>query len=765
MKKRLLIFIFIITVIIGITIPAYAERIKYSGVARTSTGTVLGTATVSTYLAGTTTPAGVYTASSGGAAVYSVTSDTGGRFTFYVDTADYGFVQQFKVVATKDGYETVSLDNIYELQLPTDAAGYLVNDGSGNLSWSSSLSSGGITFDSTPDASGEIGYASNHFNWFANSEDFVITAAANLWTFSSNTDATFAFTPSVTFTGGASLGGTLAVGANNLTMTGSLGATGSRVTKGWFTDIESTNAPSVNGVAANASLGLMTNLMTTAGDVLYGGASGANTRLGIGTAYQVFHTNSGATAPAWTSTLGATGTRLTKGWFTDLESTNIPTVGGTALLSSLTAPVFSTSIEAPFLVLGSAATAADAGTIRMPNAGSIMFEADGAGTDINALSVDSSEVVQIGSTGASGVTITPNTTLSGTGTLSKVNAAGGSADALTLSGTLGIMNGSDTFRGIYLNYTNAASHSATDYVNGIAIGNLVGTDAQETGIYIGSGWDAGIDIRSPMLIKGVAGSTKGYFYLYDSQAVPEYVGFTPADETTSYTLILPAAAPGAASFPKVSPDGTTVWAAEGDYAKSTDLASYIATSIITDAGVVVGTADSTPAFIAKGANNTIFGVSNEGILGFHAKLSEMLDEAPASGSYSGTGITLVAGESIAQGSVVYCKVATSAHKCYKYDANGADKAKPARYLYVGSSTLSDGDSGTFLVRGTFKLDSWSWITDAQDEGKVIYASAATAGAMTVTAPSTAQDMVQILGYVLELDTIHFDPCPILVEVP
>lgn len=43
--------------------------------------------------------------------------------------------------------------------------------------------------------------------------------------------------------------GTLALGSNNLTMTGSIAATGARVTKGWFTDIESTNAPTVGGVA------------------------------------------------------------------------------------------------------------------------------------------------------------------------------------------------------------------------------------------------------------------------------------------------------------------------------------------------------------------------------------------------------------------------------------------------------------------------------------------------------------------------------------
>lgn len=40
--------------------------------------------------------------------------------------------------------------------------------------------------------------------------------------------------------------------------------------------------------------------------------------------------------------IGATATRVTKGWFTDIESTNMPTVGGTPVLSSLTAPQFTT---------------------------------------------------------------------------------------------------------------------------------------------------------------------------------------------------------------------------------------------------------------------------------------------------------------------------------------------------------------------------------------------------------------------------------------
>lgn len=43
----------------------------------------------------------------------------------------------------------------------------------------------------------------------------------------------------------------------------------------------------------------MTNPMTTAGDVIYGGASGTPTRLAVGTAGQVLTVNAGATAPEW----------------------------------------------------------------------------------------------------------------------------------------------------------------------------------------------------------------------------------------------------------------------------------------------------------------------------------------------------------------------------------------------------------------------------------------------------------------------------------
>lgn len=209
----------------------------------------------------------------------------------------------------------------------------------------------------------------------------------------------------VTLTHGANVltvgGGDLALGTNSLTMTGSIAATGARVTKGWFTDVESTNMYTVGGtslsstfspIAGSASIvtvgildaGSITanfgsinigsdaitagSILASADDVGALGASGtawADLFLASGGVinwnagnYTITHsagllTTNGAltlggtlamaaNSITMTGSLAATGARVTKGWFTDIESTNMPTVGGTAILTSLTAPQFTT---------------------------------------------------------------------------------------------------------------------------------------------------------------------------------------------------------------------------------------------------------------------------------------------------------------------------------------------------------------------------------------------------------------------------------------
>lgn len=169
---------------------------------------------------------------------------------------------------------------------------------------------GGIALgDTSPDANGEIGYASNAYLWFANSEDFKITATENMWTLASNTSAAFTITPALTVT---------------------------------------------------------------------------------------------------------------------------------AILTA------STSVATPFIALGT--DPADAGAVRLPNAGYILSEADAAGTDISVIGVDSSEVVQIGASGASGVTITPATTITGAATLNGGLSAVGTntvSNAATSAGSIHFKEDSD----------------------------------------------------------------------------------------------------------------------------------------------------------------------------------------------------------------------------------------------------------------------------------------------------------------------------------
>ena len=74
---------------------------------------------------------------------------------------------------------------------------------------------------------------------------------------------TTAAQPAITSVGtltGLTMGGTLAMGANNITGTGSLGATDAgKLTKGWFVDVESTNMPTVGGTSIASTFAPLAN--------------------------------------------------------------------------------------------------------------------------------------------------------------------------------------------------------------------------------------------------------------------------------------------------------------------------------------------------------------------------------------------------------------------------------------------------------------------------------------------------------------------------
>ena len=110
-------------------------------------------------------------------------------------------------------------------------------------------------------------------------------------------------------------GGNLALGTNSLTMTGSIASTGSRVTKGWFTNLESTNAPTVGGAAVYYTGGTDVAVAdggsgrssATAYAVICGGttSTGAHQSIAsVGTSGQVLTSNGAGALPTFQDAAG-----------------------------------------------------------------------------------------------------------------------------------------------------------------------------------------------------------------------------------------------------------------------------------------------------------------------------------------------------------------------------------------------------------------------------------------------------------------------------
>jgi hypothetical protein len=101
---------------------------------------------------------------------------------------------------------------------------------------------------------------------FGNGDVTITHTSANLLNFAGGV-VNFSVLPTIA---GASLSalytsGNISIGANSLLMTGSIGATGARVTKGWFADLEITNLPSINGTAITTTAAKLNYLTSATG--------------------------------------------------------------------------------------------------------------------------------------------------------------------------------------------------------------------------------------------------------------------------------------------------------------------------------------------------------------------------------------------------------------------------------------------------------------------------------------------------------------------
>lgn len=117
----------------------------------------------------------------------------------------------------------------------------------------------------------------------------------------------------------------------------------------------------------------------------------------------------------------------------------------------------------------------------------------------------------------------------------------------------------------------------------------------------------------------------------------------------------------------------------------------------------------------------------------------------------GVKVTLTAGENLVFGEVVYVK------SDGKMGRGDADAIATSSCVAMALATIANNADGEFLLSGYARNDAWNWTV-----GGLIYLSTTT-GALTQTAPSGTDDVIQILGVATHADRMLFQPQLVQVE--
>ena len=126
----------------------------------------------------------------------------------------------------------------------------------------------------------------------------------------------------------------------------------------------------------------------------------------------------------------------------------------------------------------------------------------------------------------------------------------------------------------------------------------------------------------------------------------------------------------------------------------------------------------------------------------------------AGADHTFTGITaqMLAGGAISAFDLVCIHTTTS--EVVEADASAY---ATARVIGIAPAAISDTATGTVLLHGFIRDDSWSWTA-----GSTLYLSE-TAGAMTHTAPSTDGAFVLVVGVALSPDVVYINPSMDVIE--
>jgi hypothetical protein len=130
--------------------------------------------------------------------------------------------------------------------------------------------------------------------------------------------------------------------------------------------------------------------------------------------------------------------------------------------------------------------------------------------------------------------------------------------------------------------------------------------------------------------------------------------------------------------------------------------------------------------------------------------------APSNDTVSGITMTFTANENQVLGDVCYIS-STPKAKIAK-----ADAIANANAIVMAAATIASGAAGSYLVHGVACCNTLnpSWTI-----GGLIYLSitGTSTHTMTQTAPSSANNVIQILGVALSANTILFNPSLVSVE--
>lgn len=135
--------------------------------------------------------------------------------------------------------------------------------------------------------------------------------------------------------------------------------------------------------------------------------------------------------------------------------------------------------------------------------------------------------------------------------------------------------------------------------------------------------------------------------------------------------------------------------------------------------------------------------------------SVALTAAPSAGASSGITLTLTSSGTQTIGDIV--KINSSGQAALAK----ADVIADASALFIATAAVSGSGSNTYMALGTLRLSSSaSWT-----KGGLIYltATGTTGNTMSQTAPSSTNNVIQILGVALDVGTIMFHPSLVQVE--